>query len=183
MGGDPSAIGGAVDLGKGLFGYRKAEVHQMMADRDGMLAEAERRMRTSTARIAELEGALAETNGRNGRLQGQVEAFQAKVTALEGQLKALSARNAEVEKAAVRIKAEGERLAAWRKRMQAVAVTVPPALERFRLLIEEIPDRVQEALTPVALSGPALLARMDATARNLGEPTARRGLEQSDRSR
>jgi chromosome segregation ATPase len=177
----PSTIGGTVDLGKGLFGYRKAEVQQMLADRDGMLAEAERRMRTSTARIAELEAVLAETNGRNVRLEGQVEAFQGKVTALEGQLRALSARNAEVEKAAVRIKAEGERLAAWRKRVQAVVV--PSAIEQFRLLIEEIPDRVQEALTPVALSGPALLARMDDTARNLGEPTARRGLEQSDRSR
>jgi septal ring factor EnvC (AmiA/AmiB activator) len=176
MAAEPSTVGGATDLGKGLFGYRKADVRQMLADRDGMLMEAEKRMRSSTARIAELESAVAATGDENAQLREQVSALQAR-------LQALSARNAEVEKAALRIKAEGERLAAWRKRLQAVAVTAPAAVERFRLLIEQIPGRVQEALTPVALSAPALLARMDACAHKLGEPTPRNPLERVDRSR
>jgi chromosome segregation ATPase len=180
---DPAAVGRTADLGKGLFGYRKADVQQMLADRDGMLMEAERRMRASTARIGELEAALVESDAQNARLQGQLQAFRGKVTGLEGQLQALTARHAEVEKAATRIKAEGERLMAWRKRLQAVATTAPAAVERFRMLIEEVPDRLQEALTPVALSGPDLLTRMDACAQNLRKSTPQMTMDSGDRAR
>ena len=154
---DPSTLGGSADLGKGLFGYRRSEVQQLLTDRDLLLMEAERRMRASNARIEELEGGLKEAGQRNARMEEQL-------SRLQGHVQALSARNAEVEKVAIRVRAEGERVAAWRKRLQTVAVSVPPTFERFGLLLLEVPDRIQEALTPLAVNAPALLARMEACA-------------------
>jgi hypothetical protein len=151
---DPSTLGGSADLGKGLFGYRRSEVQQLLSDRDVLLVEAERRMRASHARIEELEGGLREAAQLKARMEEQLAGLQAQVAAL-------SARNAEVEKVAIRVRAEGERVTAWRKRMQAVATTVPPTFERFGLLLLEVPDRIQEALTPLAVNAPALLARME----------------------
>jgi hypothetical protein len=152
---EPSTVGGPADLGKGLFGYRKADVRQLIADRDVLLVEAERRMRASHTRIGELEAALAAATERSARAEEQVSRLRA-------QLDLLSARSVEVERLAGRVKAESERIAAWRKRMQTVSGIMGPTVERFRLLLEDVPDRVQEALTPVALHGSALLAKIDA---------------------
>jgi chromosome segregation ATPase len=157
MAADPSTLGGSADLGKGLFGYRRAEVQQLLADRDLLLTEAERRMRASNARIEELEAGLMEAGRRNAGMEEQLARLQA-------HLAALSARNAEVEKMAIRVRAEAERVTAWRKRMQAVAVTVQPTAERFGLMLREVPNRIQEALTPVAVKAPDLLAQMEAFA-------------------
>jgi septal ring factor EnvC (AmiA/AmiB activator) len=160
MAADPSALGGSADLGKGLFGYRRSDVQQLLADRDLLLIEAERRMRASKARIDALESALAEAGQRNARVEEQLVRLQVQVGAL-------STRNAEVEKLASRVRAEGERVTAWRKRLQTIATAMPPAVERFGLLISEVPDRIQEALTPVAVHAPALLARMEACAETI----------------
>jgi hypothetical protein len=37
MAADPSTLGGSADLGKGLFGYRRSEVQQLLTDRDLLL--------------------------------------------------------------------------------------------------------------------------------------------------
>jgi chromosome segregation ATPase len=152
---DPPAVGPPTDLGKGLFGYRKSDVRQLIADRDVLLVEAERRMRASQARIGELEAALAEATNRSTRAEQQLAKLRA-------QMELLSARSVEVERVASRVRAETERITAWRKRMQTVSGTMAPTVERFRLLLEQVPGRVQEALTPVALQGPALQAKIDA---------------------
>jgi hypothetical protein len=162
MAADPSTLGGSADLGKGLFGYRRSEVQQLLTDRDLLLEEAERRMRASSARIEELEKSLSEAGRRNASTDEKLAKLQAHVAAL-------SARNAEVEKVAIQVRAEGQRVVAWRKRLQSVSLTTVPTVERFGLLLHEVPDRIQEALAPLAVSAPTLLARIEACA-EIGQP-------------
>jgi chromosome segregation ATPase len=157
MAADPSTLGGSADLGRGLFGYRRSEVQQLLTDRDLLLEEAERRMRASKARIEQLERNLSEAGRRSASMDEQLAKLQAHVSAL-------SARNAEVEKVAIQVRAEGQRVAAWRKRLQTVSMTATPTVERFGLLLREVPDRIQEALTPLAASAPTVLARIEACA-------------------
>lgn len=160
MSAEPTTVGGQADLGKGLFGYRKADVRQLIADRDLLLEEAERRMRASRARIGELETSVAQATERGDRAEQQLERLRA-------QLELLTKRGVEVERVANRVRAESERIAAWRKRMQTVSDAVTPTVERLRLLLEEVPGRVQEALTPLAIAAPTALAKMDEAAQTL----------------
>lgn len=170
MSADPATVGGPADLGKGLFGYRRSDVQLLIADRDLLLSEAERRMRTSEARVIELERALARAQDINAGAQEHLAKVQA-------QMDLLSARSAEVERVAVRVRAEAERVAAWRKRLLTVAISMAPSMERLRKLIDQIPERVQEAFTPVALNAPTVLSLMqawtDAAARYEMEMSAR----------
>jgi hypothetical protein len=167
---DPSTLGGSADLGKGLFGYRKSDVQQLLTDRDLLLEEAERRMRASTARIEELESKLSEASRRNAGLDERLGKLQADMAAL-------SARNAEVEKVAIQVRAEGQRVAAWRKRMQLVSMTATPTVERFGLLLRDVPNRIQEALKPVAVKGPAMLAQLEACSDGIRRPESILDLE------
>jgi cell division septum initiation protein DivIVA len=60
-------------LSKGLFGYRRSSVEQMLADRDEMLSQVETRARASEAKVADLEGHLAELESSNEALLHQIE--------------------------------------------------------------------------------------------------------------
>jgi uncharacterized coiled-coil protein SlyX len=175
MAADLSTVGGSADLGKALFGYRRSDVVQLIADRDLLLEAAEKRMRASEARIAELEKTLSDADGRNAATEEQLGRLQTQVDALVG-------RSAEVEKLALRVRAEGERVAAWRKRLQITALTMAPAVERFRVLLAEVPVRMEGALRPVATNAPALLARLDACAKTI-QPSDQAHLEFRDLSR
>ena len=73
MGSDPP------DLGKGLFGYRKSAVNQIIADRDIMLRQAEGRVRAAEAKVAELENELTSFKERNTRMDEQVERLRAQL--------------------------------------------------------------------------------------------------------
>src|ERR687888_1380575 len=69
----------APDLGKGLFGYRKSAVNQIIADRDIMLRQAEGRVRAAEAKVAELEGELSALRERNNRLDDQIERLRSQL--------------------------------------------------------------------------------------------------------
>src|SRR5262245_28667565 len=142
MSSDPS-IGHATDLGKGLFGYRKSDVAQMLTDRDLMLEEAERRFRASEARVAELEGQLGESTARVSRLEEQLGR-------LRGQFDAMLTHKNEVEQLADQVQAEAKRIVAWRKRGHEVARAVKPSVDQFRVLLEELPGKVEATLAPVS---------------------------------
>jgi hypothetical protein len=150
-------------------------VQQLIADRDLLLEAAEKRMRVSEARIGELEAALSKAVDRNASMEEQLGRLQTQVHALVG-------RSAEVEQLALRVRAEGERAAAWRKRLQVTAVTMAPAVERFRVLLAEVPIRMEGALRPVAANAPALRARLDACA-SAAQPFDQDRLEFRDLSR
>ena len=63
------------ELGKGLFGYRKSVVNQIIADRDIMLRQAEGRVRAAESKVADLEsemrGAKEKSAARAASLRAQ----------------------------------------------------------------------------------------------------------------
>ena len=155
---DASLIGGSSDLGKGLFGYRKGDVQQMLSDRDLMLRQAESRIRGSEVRISELERTLTESNDRNARPEEQLER-------LRGHAQSLSTRNAEVEALAARVQAEVKTIAAWRHRIVGAVGAVAPAVTQLRTLLDQVPARVEQALSPLAVEIPNTIMAMDAFAK------------------
>jgi hypothetical protein len=60
-------------LKRGVFGYTKASVEGVLADRDRLLARAPEQARAAAARIRELEGALRETQARAADLAERAE--------------------------------------------------------------------------------------------------------------
>ena len=75
MGGD------SPELGKGLFGYRRSAVNQIISDRDIMLRQAEGRVRSAESKVAELQGELDSVRQRNGRMEEQLERLRAQFDA------------------------------------------------------------------------------------------------------
>lgn len=70
------------ELGKGLFGYRKSAVNQILSDRDLMLRQAEGRVRSAESKVGELEKELNQMRTRNTRMDEQLERLRAQVDAL-----------------------------------------------------------------------------------------------------
>lgn len=73
MGSDPP------DLGKGLFGYRKSAVNQIIADRDIMLRQAEGRVRAAEAKVAELETEVSSFREQNARMDEQLDRLRSQL--------------------------------------------------------------------------------------------------------
>jgi cell division septum initiation protein DivIVA len=71
-------------LGKGVFGYRKSSVNQIIADRDTMLRQAEGRVRAAEGKVSSLQSELVNVQQRNQRMEEQLERLRAQVTALMG---------------------------------------------------------------------------------------------------
>jgi archaellum component FlaC len=67
MGSDPP------ELGKGLFGYRKSVVNQIIADRDIMLRQAEGRVRAAESKVADLESEMHGAKEKTARMEEQLE--------------------------------------------------------------------------------------------------------------
>lgn len=70
------------ELGKGLFGYRKSAVNQIIADRDIMLRQAEGRVRAAESKVADLETELGSMRDRNSRMDEQIERLRLQLDAL-----------------------------------------------------------------------------------------------------
>jgi hypothetical protein len=64
-------------LERGIFGYRRTAVNQLISDRDIMLRQAEGRVRASEAKVARLEAELAAMKESNARLSEQAERLTA----------------------------------------------------------------------------------------------------------
>jgi len=75
-------------LGKGVFGYRKSAVNQIIADRDTMLRQAEGRVRAAESKVNNLETELNGMRERNQRMEEQLERLRMQLNALaaSGQL-------------------------------------------------------------------------------------------------
>jgi hypothetical protein len=73
------------ELGKGLFGYRKSAVNQIIADRDVMLRQAEGRVRAAESKVAELEAELGAMRDRNARMDDQLERLRLQFEAMSHQ--------------------------------------------------------------------------------------------------
>jgi archaellum component FlaC len=70
------------ELGKGLFGYRKSAVNQILSDRDLMLRQAEGRVRQAESKVGELENELNQMRTRNTRMDEQLERLRNQLDAL-----------------------------------------------------------------------------------------------------
>ncbi|MGH2573403.1 MAG: hypothetical protein ACRDGU_07980 [Actinomycetota bacterium] len=70
------------ELGKGLFGYRRSAVNQILADRDLMLRQAEGRVRSAESKVADLEGELQGIRTRNARMDEQLERLRTQLDAI-----------------------------------------------------------------------------------------------------
>src|SRR5438132_6694022 len=84
-------------LGKGLFGYRKSAVNQIIADRDIMLRQAEGRVRAAESRVAELEHDVIAVRERNNRMEEQLERLRLQLDQLVAPGEVVAPRVAEVE--------------------------------------------------------------------------------------
>jgi hypothetical protein len=78
MGSDPP------ELGKGLFGYRKSAVNQIIADRDIMLRQAEGRVRAAESKVAQMESELMSMRERNTRMDEQLDRLRQQLDTLVG---------------------------------------------------------------------------------------------------
>jgi septal ring factor EnvC (AmiA/AmiB activator) len=73
-------------LPRGLFGYRRTVVEQILEDRDIMVHSAEERVRRSEARVQQLEGELESVKTQNGRLEAQLERFGEQLDSLSAKV-------------------------------------------------------------------------------------------------
>src|SRR5438067_10851044 len=78
------------DMGTGLFGYRKAAVHQMIGDRDAMLRRANERLRQAEVKCVDFEATIAGLTEQQTKKDEQIKRLRA-------QLDELSSRTAETE--------------------------------------------------------------------------------------
>lgn len=74
------------ELGKGMFGYRKSAVNQILADRDIMLRQAEGRVRAAESKVADLESELAGVKDRNSRMDEQLDRLRTQLDTLAGKI-------------------------------------------------------------------------------------------------
>jgi uncharacterized protein YukE len=77
-------------LPRGLFGYRRAVVQQILEDRDIMVRSAEERVRRSDAMVQQLEGELHSVKTQNGRLEAQLERFGEQLDTLSAKVEGSS---------------------------------------------------------------------------------------------
>ncbi|HEY3208363.1 MAG TPA: hypothetical protein VGL18_01005 [Actinomycetota bacterium] len=134
-------------LPKGLFGYRRAVVNQILEDRDIMVRMAEERVRRSESRVLELEGELESVKTHNVRLEEQLARFGE-------QLDSLSARVDESIEATSAPPLPGEAEA----RPAATDVPSPEQSTASQLMAEE--------LTSILMAGQEAAARMIERARD-----------------
>jgi chromosome segregation ATPase len=148
------------DLGKGLFGYRKSAVHQIIGDRDAMLRHAEVRMRRAESKVGSLEEEVASLKEVDLRKDEHI-------ARLKAQLAELSTQTSQVSQGWQELEAEAEKLAAWRGRVGAMSRSVAAKLADLHGTMEQLPDRVEGAFGPLTERVTALHKRMETAAGGL----------------
>jgi chromosome segregation ATPase len=73
-------------LRKGLFGYRKTVVEQVLEDRELMVRAAEERVLRAERRVHELEAQLHSLKALNARLEGQMDEFGEQLDSLSARV-------------------------------------------------------------------------------------------------
>jgi TolA-binding protein len=68
------------------------------------------------------------------------------------------------------IEGEAVRLEGWRRQTEQMIQALAHAIEGFRRDMESVPDRITEALTPLASQVPVMIAHIDQLAKTLRSP-------------
>ena len=100
------------EMGKGLFGYKKAAVHQIIVDRDAMLRHAEGRIRQAEGKVGVLQAEIDSLSENNARKDEQI-------TRLRAQLAELSNGGTDLESRRQQLEADAE--SRWQQLQQLQA--------------------------------------------------------------
>jgi phage shock protein A len=196
------------DLGKGLLGYRRSAVDQVISDRDTMLRHAEARVRAAEGRVAELQTELSSLREANVRMGEQMDQLRSELLARETEpppaqawapeppaqtpeqpapalappprddvtsrfvTEELAGILSAAEESASRIverartsterqieesnrlwrdvQAEVSRFGVWRNQVEPAIRKAHAKVESVRELVDDVPDRIREALAPMA---------------------------------
>jgi predicted RNase H-like nuclease (RuvC/YqgF family) len=157
--------------GRRLFGRRSDGAD---AEVEMRVRAAEERAHAAEARIGDLQAELVFYGDAIRSLRGELETMTERVVSrVAPQVVELEARNAEtealretVENMRAEAYAERERLLEWRRQTDGAMSSLQGEIERARRAIDEMPERIREALTPAAQAmqtvgaGMAILAGM-----------------------
>lgn len=165
-------------LGKGLFGYSRKAVNQLLSDRDVMLRQAEGRVRAAEAKVTQLESDLAAlqrsatestqeadhpdssggpsqtevtTRFLNEELATILTAAEESATRIVERARASSqGQMAEANRVWRETQSEVARFAEWRDRIDPVLRAAQTQIDEVRDRIEEVPSHIRQALGPLA---------------------------------
>jgi chromosome segregation ATPase len=163
--------------GRSLLGYRRSAVQRLLADRDVRLMEAEKRIQSAQAAAERLDAETANLREANARLQDRIRELEEAgpgggqtaarflneelATILTAAEESASRVIDRARQSAERQVAEAGRLwreaqeqmsrfAAWRDRVDPMVRSARGKLDEVRARIEEVPELIREALTPLA---------------------------------
>ena len=158
-------------MNKSLFGYDPNAVERMLQERDTMLKVAERRVQAAESKAADLESRLAQQHpapepvsaapapaptpakARPSELVPQelakvVNAAEASASQIIQAWTATRDQIVEADRLWRDVQDEVVRFAAWRDDVEPLMAHVQSCIDDARRRIEEVPARVQSALTP-----------------------------------
>ena len=159
-------------MNKSLFGYDPNAVERMLQERDTMLKVAERRVQAAESKAADLESRLAQQHPAPEPVSGTpaapaptpastrpselvpeelakvVNAAEASATQIIQAWTATRDQIVEADRLWRDVQDEVVRFAAWRDDVEPLMAHVQSCIDDARRRIEEVPARVQTALTP-----------------------------------
>jgi cell division septum initiation protein DivIVA len=199
------------DLGKGLLGYRRSAVDQVISDRDTMLRHAEARVRAAEGNVADLLTELSSLREANVRISEQMDQLRAELQSRDAEplpvqvwaserpapppeppprdevtskfmTEELAGILAAAEQSASRIverartsteqqivesnrlwrdvQGEVSRFGVWRDQVEPAIRRAQSKVEGVRDLVDDVPERIRQALAPMADAIAAIEADM-----------------------
>jgi hypothetical protein len=153
---------------RSLFGRKRDEPAQGPSDVETRLQTAEGRAEDAETRVGDLQAELMFYGDAIRSLKSELEAVTERVISrVAPQVVELEARNAETEAirqsvTALQEDAESERagLLAWRAQMDTLVSSLKRDIESARSHIDQMPERIRDALTPAAEAMATVGARM-----------------------
>jgi hypothetical protein len=147
-----------VKQGRRMFGLRKGDGSDQEVEL--RVRAAEERAQSAEGRIGDLQAELVFYGDAIRSLRSELETMAERVVSrVAPQVVELEARNAEtsairesVEATRGEVHAERELLMAWRRDLEQSVLSLRRDIEYARRVIDEMPERIREALTPAAES-------------------------------
>jgi chromosome segregation ATPase len=147
-------------------GYSKEHVERLLAERDAMVRLAEGRLRTAEAQIVVLEEEVAvmrrEMSNRDSGSQSSAQflteelgnilsaAEEAATKIIERARVSTDQQIQEASRLWREVQAEVSRFTAWRERVDPAIGATHSHLDEVKTQVQEIPERIRQALAPLA---------------------------------
>lgn len=167
-------------LKRGVLGYRRSAVDRTLADRDLMLTQAEARVQAAEARASRLESEVAGLREQQEKLEARLADLQeggfgaepgpsittrflneelatilgaaeeSATRIIERARQATQQQVAEAERVWREAQSQISRFASWRERVDPALRSAQSKIEDARTRIDEVPERIRQALAPLA---------------------------------